>query len=366
MKSDFLDPLKSIKDQIHLINQIVPPNIGDQFKAINSAASAAEFLTRDFAKYRGLVSASDLLRDRFSDDLMGISKGIADNLAIRKMVDFAGQSAASIINESSLAALTGVHSAARAFEVFDSKYYAGLSSVLNVSNAVTEKLAAVSSEQFSGVANINKAFMSAEISGLVNSVSENKVLWDAFKHLGASVSEERRFDAQYIESLEASFSEYENSNDKKSLLEFIESTPLQSKQIFLWLIISFLIFVKLVSVDVAVGLVSDEIKPRIKAFLSSNPETTNKQLSQLSVRHQNIDFEHIRFVGVSGLQVRMTPNNKGQVLDVLSRGDVIALLNKDTTLSWSFIRYKNDDNEIIQGWVFSRYLQKFNDKSPSD
>ncbi len=68
-------------------------------------------------------------------------------------------------------------------------------------------------------------------------------------------------------------------------------------------------------------------------------------------------FEY-RFVYASTLNVRESGSIKSKITGVLHLGKAVKLINK--VKSWSFIEYQDSlTNEIKQGWVFSRYLQKF-------
>lgn len=96
----------------------------------------------------------------------------------------------------------------------------------------------------------------------------------------------------------------------------------------------------------------------IRAYVCEKDWATNKIISALICGTPEGRFKSNRFVKVDHLYVRKTPNAKGEVIDLLPRFEPVTLIEKSENLSWSLIRYKNDDGELMEGWVFSRYLYK--------
>jgi hypothetical protein len=179
-----------------------------------------------------------------------------------------------------------------------------------------------------------------------------------------SVSASESFEGQShdaIHNLAESLPEFVEIDGSQSLPDYLQNIPEKARWIFLWILnrIVLAYFVLLIA-DVSVGVVSDKVKPLVNQYLFGNPSATNKEISNLSQRMPDVYFEYIRFVKVNNLHVRQTANSKGKVVDKLPRGEVVTLITKNKNLNWSQIRYQNHDGEVMQGWVFSRYLQRFN------
>lgn len=65
-----------------------------------------------------------------------------------------------------------------------------------------------------------------------------------------------------------------------------------------------------------------------------------------------------RFVYATLLHVREVGRKDSEIIDTLPLGKVVKLLKREQ--SWSFIEYEGaEGGETLQGWVFSRYLMKF-------
>ena len=68
-------------------------------------------------------------------------------------------------------------------------------------------------------------------------------------------------------------------------------------------------------------------------------------------------FEY-RFVYASILNVRESSSTKSKIIGDLHLGKAVKLIKK--VKSWSFIEYQDSmTSEVKKGWVFSRYLRKF-------
>ena len=68
-------------------------------------------------------------------------------------------------------------------------------------------------------------------------------------------------------------------------------------------------------------------------------------------------FEY-RFVYASILNVRESSSTKSKIIGELHLGKAVKLIKK--AKSWSFIEYQDSmTSEVKKGWVFSRYLRKF-------
>lgn len=76
-------------------------------------------------------------------------------------------------------------------------------------------------------------------------------------------------------------------------------------------------------------------------------------------KDEHLDFIYnARYVTAEKLNVRNGPSKDYEVIDTLKYGDVIKVKSK--VKHWTEILYKNIDNAIyIEGWVYSRYLEKF-------
>ena len=86
-----------------------------------------------------------------------------------------------------------------------------------------------------------------------------------------------------------------------------------------------------------------------------------KQIKK-EVQQQPIDpdlFKQFRFVSSPSLNVRSEETKKSRLVGQLYLGDVVKIVNKKK--NWTLVEYSDTSGEtIIRGWVFTRYLKKFN------
>jgi len=66
-----------------------------------------------------------------------------------------------------------------------------------------------------------------------------------------------------------------------------------------------------------------------------------------------------RFITADVLIVRLEGKRKSKIVGKLYFGQVVQLIRKNK--NWSLVEWKDEDNDVfIRGWVFTRYLKKFN------
>jgi hypothetical protein len=97
----------------------------------------------------------------------------------------------------------------------------------------------------------------------------------------------------------------------------------------------------------------------VKEYLASKKEIgkqLNKHVGRSIGRTEQLNS--IRFISTTVLNVRSRPSNKAPILGRLQFAQVVVLIKRDK--DWSLVAWTDDENELqLQGWVFSRYLQKF-------
>jgi hypothetical protein len=117
------------------------------------------------------------------------------------------------------------------------------------------------------------------------------------------------------------------------------------------------------AVPLLIGLFLLALEPYAKKLL----ETPQKQQSAKGVKkaaRQAVGrdarelLETFRFVRATQLTVRATPRARAPAIGQLRFGQVVRVLEK--TRDFTLVEWKSDDGKAeVQGWVFSRYLQRF-------
>ena len=99
-------------------------------------------------------------------------------------------------------------------------------------------------------------------------------------------------------------------------------------------------------------------------FFTETKSKNNPLIQQIKqeVRIINNDsniLNQLRFVSSSSLNVRSGNSTKKRIIGKLYFGDVVKIVEKKK--NWSLVQYRDDSDEIIIiGWVFTRYIKKFN------
>ena len=98
-------------------------------------------------------------------------------------------------------------------------------------------------------------------------------------------------------------------------------------------------------------------------FERETPRVATKLITQSANKEYDIyELSNYRFVLVSILNVRAEPSTKAEVVDELKNGMVVKFVTKSKR--WTQIEFICDETgERKIGWVFSRYLRKFELKS---
>ncbi|EEF25760.1 conserved hypothetical protein [Ricinus communis] len=123
-------------------------------------------------------------------------------------------------------------------------------------------------------------------------------------------------------------------------------------------------FLSLLIYPIIVALIFSIINPitdyYIKESLGSEKREAVKKIRKhvLASTNEISELDSYRLVSRKYLDMRSTPSAKSPLLGRLQVGQVVMLIEKRK--DWSLVAWSDDENEVaIQGWVFSRYLEKF-------
>lgn len=95
-------------------------------------------------------------------------------------------------------------------------------------------------------------------------------------------------------------------------------------------------------------LLSKNIKKDISKELNNNKEADKKYL-----------LNTYRFVNCDSLNMRVSNSIKSKSIYNLNRGSIVKIIKKQK--NWTKVEYKNEDETVvIIGWVFTRYISRFN------
>ena len=116
---------------------------------------------------------------------------------------------------------------------------------------------------------------------------------------------------------------------------------------------------------IIVGVILSIVNPISEHYVSSyfkyDKRMQEKKLKSMAKNVvSDLDaLRSIRYVGADHLNVRAKPSQQSESIGVLKFASAVIVLERRK--SWTLVEWRDvENNTSIQGWVFSRYLKKFN------
>ena len=113
-------------------------------------------------------------------------------------------------------------------------------------------------------------------------------------------------------------------------------------------------------VSIIMVFVTPHLENMQKNLLSKNKATVTKLIGRefpKTLPDKNVLYNY-RFVTANPLFVWSINRQRSKLIGELLFGSVVRVIQKNK--NWTLIEWKDKDNDlVIQGWVFSRYLRKF-------
>lgn len=107
------------------------------------------------------------------------------------------------------------------------------------------------------------------------------------------------------------------------------------------------------------NITANLVTPYVEEYLSSSSNNKNIKIKEISViaKREKIETTRLRFITGDNVRLRFGPSTSSEILDELQLGQVVTVLSKKK--NWIEVQYSYDNNEILHGWVFTRYTAKF-------
>lgn len=125
-----------------------------------------------------------------------------------------------------------------------------------------------------------------------------------------------------------------------------------------WIQFVLLSFILHLILPVAQNVIANLVTPHVEKLISSPVISEREKVKQLKAFSlDELDLSNLRFVKTGRLLLRESPSTSSAIKDELQLGQVVTVINKQR--NWTEISYAYENGEIIHGWVFSRYIEKF-------
>ncbi len=140
-----------------------------------------------------------------------------------------------------------------------------------------------------------------------------------------------------------------------NLIEEIRSQkdPLTQK-LLIW-------FVYPLIVAVIVSFINPVVNHYVESSLNEDKRSLSKKIeskARESVANSSV-LKDFRYVTADTLNVRFSDTQKSETIGFLYFGYAVVIIDRQK--SWTLVEWNDPDSEVrVTGWVFSRYLAKFN------
>lgn len=200
------------------------------------------------------------------------------------------------------------------------------------------------------------------LAGIVAAKRSLDSLWGTFQGIDFSqfeVGDEDQNEAEQAAQLisEAATAEPDFKTVMNQIIGTIQAQQKPEVQLMLWLF--FRKFMDWLIAGYIGAVISQQLAPT--STPPENPQQATKEIKRAARRDMgSLEFlTDFRFVSVKTLIVRQSPKASSPHIGSFSHGTLVRLLKKEKDFAlvvWS----DHESGGEVQGWVFSRYLQKFN------
>lgn len=119
----------------------------------------------------------------------------------------------------------------------------------------------------------------------------------------------------------------------------------------------FILFLLLLSWDEIKSISANILTPYAESTIKAFTKQKTKQMKHISLKDYGIDVTNLRFITKQDLRIYSDSRKDSIIIDELPFGKLITVLKKNK--NWSRICYKNEDGDLVEGWVFTRYTERF-------
>lgn len=237
--------------------------------------------------------------------------------------------------------------------MFTAKYVDDINSIQNNLRAISERAIADASAYSALTASFKLIQSSLFDESWGKSLAERQAI--LFAAQSPAIQEDAHAEIQKLDSITTDLESTKDVTDFFAQLEdFIAKLPRPVKLLILFIILPFIR-------DIAF----DIIKPKVQEFIfGAKDHKTSKEIKKVVSNSLGSQcprelLRDIRFVTAESLIVREYPKKRSRRYGNLKFGDLVSVIQ--TKKSWTLIEFSPANSQgKIRGWVYSRYLGKFN------
>ena len=156
-----------------------------------------------------------------------------------------------------------------------------------------------------------------------------------------------------VDALEDDIKELSLADNQTKFSDVFAKIPLQVQMIIIF------IFMQIILPHIN-NISANLITPYVNEYLLSSHATDKnkiKEICKINLDNPVLEMNKLRFITRNNVILRSGPSTKAEIIDELCLGQVITVLSKKR--NWIEVQYIYQDNEILHGWVFTRYTARF-------
>ena len=156
-----------------------------------------------------------------------------------------------------------------------------------------------------------------------------------------------------ISALKKDIKELSGAENQKIFSDIFAKIPFNIQMIIIF------IFMQIILPHIN-NISANLMTPYVDKYLLSSSVTDKvkiKKISKIKLDNPVLEVNKLRFITRNNVILRSSPSTKTEILDELCLGQVVTVLSKKR--NWIEVQYIDQDNEIVHGWVFTRYTARF-------
>jgi len=102
------------------------------------------------------------------------------------------------------------------------------------------------------------------------------------------------------------------------------------------------------------------ITPYVQELFINDDKSQKEQIKsakKFSFKEFEIAPHNLRFISGNNVRLRSKPSTSSQIIDELVIGQVVTITGKKK--NWIKVKYMYEENDVLEGWVFTRYTSRF-------
>lgn len=158
-----------------------------------------------------------------------------------------------------------------------------------------------------------------------------------------------------VSTYQNKLSNIDRVNSEASFESFFSSLP---KKLQSHVAIVILHFILMTLFTLSCGVTVNLITPTIQDYLFNSSKNDKQKVHDIkNLITVGVNKHQMRFITKNIVYLREKPSQKSSIIDELTLGQIVVVQSKNK--NWIEVSYQYESGEVVQGWVFTRYTERF-------